>query len=52
MIGLKQEQVITKHSRERISQAERSGEFALWETLSVLSHRNKMTKIDLRDAIG
>jgi bacterioferritin len=31
VIGLKQEQVIIKHYRERISQAEHSGEFALSE---------------------
>ena len=33
VIGLKQEQETIKHYRERISQAERSGEFALSEAL-------------------
>ena len=44
VIGLKQEQLIIKRYRERISQKERSGEFALSEALKGLSHRNKTTK--------
>ena len=43
-IGLKQEQVTIKRYRERMRQAECSGEFALSGALGILSHKNKITK--------
>jgi bacterioferritin len=50
-IGLKQVQVTIKHYRERIHQAERSGEFALSEVLRNIIAQEQDHEIDLRDAL-
>ena len=52
VIGLKQEQETIKHYRERIRQAERSGEFALSEALRDIIAQEQDHEIDLRDALG
>jgi bacterioferritin len=51
-IDLKQEQETIKHYRERIRQAERSGEFALSEALRDIIAEEQDHEIDLRDALG
>jgi bacterioferritin (cytochrome b1) len=48
---LKQIQVTIKHYRERIRQAERSGEFALSEVLRDIIAQEQDHEIDLRDAL-
>ena len=51
-IDLKQEQETIKHYRERIRQAERSGEFALSEALRDIIVEEQDHEIDLKDALG
>jgi bacterioferritin len=51
-IDLKQEQETIKSYRERIRQAERSGEFALSETLRDIIVQEQDHEIDLKDALG
>jgi bacterioferritin len=51
-IDLKQEQETIKHYRERIRQAERSGEFALSEALRDIIVQEQDHEIDLKDALG
>ena len=51
-IDLKQEQETIKHYRERIRQAERSGEFALSEALRDIIAQEQDHEIDLKDALG
>ena len=51
-IDLKQEQETIKSYRERIRQAERSGEFALSEALRDIIAEEQDHEIDLRDALG
>src|SRR6476661_784019 len=51
-IDLKQEQETIKNYRERIRQAERSGEFALSEALRDIIVQEQDHEIDLRDALG
>jgi len=51
-IELKQEQETIKHYRERIHQAERSGEFALSEALRDIIVEEQDHEIDLKDALG
>jgi len=51
-IDLKQEQETIKSYRERIRQAERSGEFALSEALRDIIVQEQDHEIDLRDALG
>jgi bacterioferritin len=50
-ISLKQVQVTIKHYRERIHQAEPSGEFALSEVLRDIIAQEQDHEIDLRDAL-
>lgn len=49
---LEQEQEAIKSYRERIRQAERSGEFALSEALRDIIKEEQDHEIDLRDALG
>src|SRR5689334_19557825 len=51
-IDLKQEQETIKNYRERIRQAERSGEFALSEALRDIIVEEQDHEIDLKDALG
>jgi bacterioferritin len=51
-IDLKQEQETIKSYRERIRQAERSGEFALSEALRDIIAEEQDHEIDLKDALG
>jgi bacterioferritin len=51
-IDLKQEQETIKNYRERIRQAERSGEFALSEALRDIIAQEQDHEIDLKDALG
>jgi bacterioferritin len=51
-IDLKQEQETIKHYRERIRQAERSGEYALSEALRDIIVQEQDHEIDLKDALG
>ena len=51
-IDLKQEQETIKSYRERIRQAERSGEFALSEALRDIIVEEQDHEIDLKDALG
>jgi bacterioferritin len=51
-IDLKQEQETIKSYRERIRQAERSGEFALSEALRDIIKEEQDHEIDLKDALG
>ena len=51
-IDLKQEQETIKQYRERIRQAERSGEFALSEALRDIIVQEQDHEIDLKDALG
>lgn len=51
-IDLKQEQETIKNYRERIRQAERSGEFALSEALRDIIVQEQDHEIDLKDALG
>jgi bacterioferritin len=51
-IDLKQEQETIKNYRERIRQAEQSGEFALSETLRDIIVQEQDHEIDLKDALG
>ena len=49
-IDLKQEQETIKHYRERICQAERSGEYALSEAIRDIVVQERDHEIDLKDA--
>jgi bacterioferritin len=49
-IDLKAEQETIKNYRERIRQAERSGEFALFEALRDIIRQEQDHEIDLKDA--
>jgi bacterioferritin (cytochrome b1) len=49
-IDLKAEQETIKNYRERIRQAERSGEFALFEALRDIIKQEQDHEIDLKDA--
>ena len=51
-IDLLQEQETIKNYRERIKQAERSGEFALSEALRDIIRQEQDHEIDLKDALG
>jgi bacterioferritin len=51
-IDLRAEQETIKNYRERIRQAERSGEFALSETLRDIIAEEQDHEIDLKDALG
>ena len=51
-IDLQTEQETIKNSRERIHQAERSGEFALSEALRDIIKQEHDHEIDLKDALG
>ena len=51
-IDLRAEQETIKNYRERIRQAERSGEFALSEALRDIIVQEQDHEIDLRDALG
>ena len=51
-IDLRAEQETIKNYRERIRQAERSGEFALSETLRDNIRQEQDHEIDLKDALG
>jgi bacterioferritin len=51
-IDMKQEQETIKNYRERIRQAERSGEFALSEALRDIIVQEQDHEIDLKDALG
>jgi bacterioferritin len=51
-IDLRQEQETIKNYRERIRQAERSGEFALSEALRDIIRQEQDHEIDLKDALG
>jgi bacterioferritin len=51
-IDMKHEQETIKSYRERIRQAERSGEFALSEALRDIIAEEQDHEIDLRDALG
>jgi bacterioferritin len=51
-IDLRAEQETIKNYRERIRQAERSGEFALSETLRDIIRQEQDHEIDLKDALG
>ena len=51
-IDLKAEQETIKNYRERIRQAERSGEFALSEALRDIIRQEQDHEIDLKDALG
>jgi bacterioferritin len=51
-IDLKQEQETIKSYRERIRQAERSGEYALSEALRDIIVEEQDHEIDLKDALG
>ena len=51
-LDLKVEQESIKNYRERIRQAERSGEFALWEALRDIIRQEQDHEIDLKDALG
>jgi bacterioferritin len=51
-IDLRAEQETIKNYRERIRQAERSGEFALSETLRDIITQEQDHEIDLKDALG
>lgn len=51
-IDLRAEQETIKNYRERISQAERAGEFALSEVLREIITQEQDHEIDLKDALG
>jgi bacterioferritin len=51
-LDLKAEQETIKNYRERIRQAERSGEFALSEALRDIIRQEQDHEIDLKDALG
>src|SRR5688572_22642480 len=51
-MDLKAEQETIKNYRERIRQAERSGEFALSEALRDIIQQEQDHEIDLKDALG
>ena len=51
-IDLNAEQETIKNYRERIRQAERSGEFALSEALRDIIRQEQDHEIDLKDALG
>ena len=51
-IDLRAEQETIKNYRERILQAERSGEFALSETLRDIILQEQDHEMDLKDALG
>jgi bacterioferritin len=51
-MDLKAEQETIKNYRERIRQAERSGEFALSEALRDIIRQEQDHEIDLKDALG
>ena len=51
-IDLRGEQETIKNYRERIRQAESSGEFALSETLRDIIRQEQDHEIDLKDALG
>jgi len=51
-IDLRQEQETIKNYRERIRQAESSGEFALSEALRDIIRQEQDHEIDLKDALG
>ena len=51
-IDLRQEQETIKNYRERIRQAESSGEFALSEVLRDIIRQEQDHEIDLKDALG
>ena len=51
-IDLKQEQETIKNYRDRIRQAERSGEYALSEALRDIIVQEQDHEIDLKDALG
>ena len=51
-IDLKAEQETIKNYRERIRQAERSGEFALSEALRDIIRQEQDHEIDLKDSLG
>ena len=51
-MDLRAEQETIKNYRERIRQAERSGEFALSETLRDIIRQEQDHEIDLKDALG
>ena len=51
-LDLKAEQETIKNYRERIQQAERSGEFALSEALRDIIRQEQDHEIDLKDALG
>jgi bacterioferritin len=51
-IDLRAEQETIKNYRERIRQAEHSGEFALSETLRDIIRQEQDHEIDLKDALG
>ena len=51
-IDLLQEQETIKNYRERIKQAERSGEFAISEALRDIIRQEQDHEIDLKDALG
>src|SRR6478736_6882393 len=51
-IDLKQEQETIRNYRERIRQAERSGEYALSEALRDIIVQEQDHEIDLKDALG
>ena len=51
-IDLKQEQETIRNYRQRIRQAERSGEFALSEALRDIIVQEQDHEIDLKDALG
>ena len=51
-IDLLQEQETIKNYRERIKQAESSGEFALSEALRDIIRQEQDHEIDLKDALG
>jgi bacterioferritin len=51
-IDLRQEQETIKNYRERIKQAESSGEFALSEALRDIIRQEQDHEIDLKDALG
>ena len=51
-MDLKAEQETIKNYRERIRQAESSGEFALSEALRDIIRQEQDHEIDLKDALG
>lgn len=51
-IDLQAEQETIKNYRERIRQAERSGEFALSQALRDIIRQEQDHEIDLKDALG